>query len=83
MKNFLSTSEAAKILNISRVAVFKKIKKGEIPAKKIGRNYLIDKKDISPALKDTLSPKETKLIKEATAFAVDNYKEALERLSKE
>ena len=83
MKNFLSTSEVAKILNISRVAVFKKIKKGEIPAKKIGRNYLINKKDISPALKDTLSPKEAKLIKKATAFAVDNYKEALERLSKE
>ena len=37
-KEYLSTSEVAKILGISRIAVFKKIKSGEIKAEKKGRN---------------------------------------------
>ncbi|MBI5622044.1 helix-turn-helix domain-containing protein [Candidatus Falkowbacteria bacterium] len=41
-KKYLSTAEVAKMLGLSRVAIFKKIKKGEIPAHKIGRNFVID-----------------------------------------
>ena len=43
---FLSTSELADILGISRIAVFKKIKSGQIKAQKVGRNYVIDRKDL-------------------------------------
>lgn len=42
-KRFLSTAELAKILRISRVAVFKKIKEGKIKAVKVGRNFVIEK----------------------------------------
>src|SRR3989338_2240547 len=45
-KKLLSTIEVAKILGISRVAVFKKIKSGSIKAQKVGRNFVIFKKDI-------------------------------------
>lgn len=45
-KDFYTTAELAEILGISRVAVFKKIKSGNIKAKKIGRNFVIFKKDI-------------------------------------
>ncbi len=45
-KEFFTTSELAKKLGISRVAVFKKIKNGVIKAQKIGRNFVIYKKDI-------------------------------------
>jgi len=45
-KKFISTTEAAKILGISTVAVFKKIKSGALPAQKVGRNYVIDAKDL-------------------------------------
>lgn len=38
---FISVPEAAKILGISRIAVFKKVKKGEISAIRIGRNWAI------------------------------------------
>jgi len=82
-KKYLSTSEVADILGISRVAVFKKIKKGEIPAEKIGRNYLIDCKDISSALSDTITPKEKKFITGATGSVINEYEEALRRLAKE
>ena len=39
MKEFYSTTEAALLLGISRVAVLKRIKKGTLPATRIGRNY--------------------------------------------
>lgn len=48
-KDFYTTAELARILGISRVAVFKRIKNGSIKAQKLGRNFVIFKKDI-PAL---------------------------------
>ncbi len=46
MNQFLSTLQAAKILGISRVALFNKIKSGEIKAMKVGRNYIIPREEI-------------------------------------
>ena len=43
-KKFLSTTELAKILGISRIATYKKIKKGVIKASKVGHDFVIDKK---------------------------------------
>lgn len=45
-KSFYTTVELAKLLGISRVAVFNRIKSGEIKAEKMGRNFVIFKKDI-------------------------------------
>lgn len=45
-KDFYTTAELAVILKISRIAVFNKIKKGEIKAQKMGRNFVIFKKDL-------------------------------------
>jgi len=45
-KDFYTTAELAKILKISRIAVFNKIKKGEIKAQKMGRNFIIFKRDL-------------------------------------
>lgn len=43
---YVTIPELAKMLGLSRVAVFKKVKKGEIKAIKIGRTYAISKKDL-------------------------------------
>ena len=45
-KEFYTSAELAEILGISRVAVFKRIKNGSIKAQKIGRNFVIYKKDV-------------------------------------
>ncbi len=45
-KEFYTTKELADLLDISRVTVFKRIKKGDIKAQKMGRNFVIFKKDI-------------------------------------
>jgi len=40
-KEFLSLPEAAARLGISRIAVFKKVKKGQLAAIRIGRNWAV------------------------------------------
>ena len=46
IKDFYTTAELAEILGISRITVFKRIKNGDIKAQKMGRNFVIFKKDI-------------------------------------
>ncbi len=43
---FYSTPEVAKILGISRIAVFKKIKSGKLKAMKVGKGYVVAKNDM-------------------------------------
>ena len=40
-KEFLSIPEAAALMGISRIAVFKKVKKGQLAAIRIGRNWAV------------------------------------------
>lgn len=40
-QEYLSIPEAAGILGISRIAVFKQVKKGKLPAIRIGRNWAV------------------------------------------
>lgn len=82
-KEFLSTTELAEILGISRVAVFKKIKKGEIKATKVGRNYIIAKKDLGGVLGETLSEQSKKELTRAVRKTIKEYGETLRLLGKE
>ena len=61
-KDFFSTAELAKVLGISRVAVFNRIKKGEIKAIKIGRSFVIAKKDLENILSTGISEKDKEKI---------------------
>jgi len=40
-REFLSIPEAAALMGVSRIAVFKKVKKGQLAAIRIGRNWAI------------------------------------------
>lgn len=46
MDEFISTAQAAKLLKVSRVTLFNKIKSGEIKAMKVGRNYIVPHQEI-------------------------------------
>ena len=81
--DFLSTAELAKILGISRIAVFNKIKKGEIKAQKIGRNFIIDKKDLGGILGNALNSAQKMEIDKAVLKTVKEYGETLKLLGKE
>ncbi len=82
-KDFLSTSELAKMLGISRVAVFKRIKKGEIKAIKVGRNFVIHKKDLGNILGKVLNSKQKKEIDNAVIKTIREYGETLKLLGTE
>jgi len=45
-KDFYTITELAKVLGISRVSVFKRVRQGSIKGQKMGYNYIIFKKDI-------------------------------------
>lgn len=79
-KKFLSTVELAKILGISRIAVYNKIKRGEIKATKVGRNFVIEKKDLECILKKELTKKEKLEIEKAVRKTVKEYGETLRLL---
>ena len=81
---FISTTELATLLGVSRVTVFNRIKKGEIKAKKIGRNFIIDKVDLPSDLFNNQMSKDTeKIIQTAVKKTVDEYGETLRLLGKE
>lgn len=82
IKRYISTTEAAKILGISTVAVFKKIKSGVLPAQKIGRNYAIDPSDLG-LRGSKLNKKTEKQISKAVKRVVSEYSEALKKLGRE
>ena len=81
-QNFFSVAELAKRLGISRVAVFKKIKKGQILAQKVGRSYVINKNDVSALLGES-QPVDKNEIDQAIKKVVDDYGETLRLLGQE
>jgi excisionase family DNA binding protein len=84
---FISVSEMSKLLGISRVAVFKKIKKGEIDAQRIGRFWFIAKKDADEIVGGknaaVLTDENKIIIKKAVKKAIDEYGQTLRLLGKE
>lgn len=82
-KQLFSTTELARLLGISRIAVFKKIKKGEIKATRIGNSYVIDKKDLPQSLRQSLNNTEKRIIEKAVKKTIREYGETLRLLGKE
>jgi type I restriction enzyme M protein len=61
-ENYYTTQELAKLLKVSRVAVFKKIKSGEIKAMPAGRNYLIPKDSLSHKIKKFIEQEQKEIV---------------------
>jgi excisionase family DNA binding protein len=84
---FISVAELANKLNISRIAVFKKIKKGQILAHKVGRSYVISVDDVanfSHSSNPEILTEDTKgEMEKAVKKVVDEYGETLKLLGKE
>jgi excisionase family DNA binding protein len=46
-KDFYTTKELSELLGISRISVFKRLRQGSIKGYKMGRNFVIFKKDVN------------------------------------
>ncbi len=82
-KEYFSIPELARLLGISRIAVHKKVKKGEIRAVRIGRNYAIPKDRLADILGKTLKEDDKKEIDRAIRKTVREYGEVLRLLGNE
>jgi len=80
---YITIPQLAKILGVSRIAVYKKVKKGEIEAIRIGRNYAINKESVANILGKDLKDKDKKEIDKAVKKTLEEYGEVLKRLGRE
>ena len=80
---YITIPQLAKILGISRVAVYKKVKKGQIKAVKAGRNYAIARKYVANILGKTLGEQEKRELDKAVKKTVKEYGEVLRLLGRE
>jgi len=80
---FITIPQLAKILGISRIAAYRKVKKGQIKAVRIGRNFAIDRKYILNILGKTLSQEDKKQIDDAVKKTIKEYGQTLKLLGLE
>lgn len=79
----MTIPQLAKLLGLSRIEVYRKVKKGQIPAIKIGRNYAISDRDITYILGKEISTKAKKRVDAAVSKTIRDYGELLKLLGKE
>ena len=80
---YLTIPQVARILGISRIAVYKKVKKGDIQAIRVGRNYAIPEGTLAAVLGKTLREADKKEIDRAVRKTVREYGEVLKLLGNE
>ena len=83
LKKWYSTVEVAKILRITRHAVAKRIKTGNLKAEKVGRNFAVSHSVLLEALGRDVGPKKKEEIEEAIDKAMKDYSETFRMLAKE
>jgi excisionase family DNA binding protein len=82
-KDFMTIPELARLLGLSRIAVYRRVKKGQIPARRIGRIYVITDRTIRDILGKKASSSAKRQIDEAVSRTVREYGVVLKRLGGE
>lgn len=80
---YITIPELAKILRISRIAVYKKVKSGQIKAIRVGRSFAIPNKYIGSILGKSLDQEDKREIDRAVKKTVKEYGETLKLLGRE
>ena len=82
-EKYITIPELARLLGVSRIAIYNRVRKGQIPATKIGRTYVITDKTVSDILGKQVTKKGKQRIDAAVQRIVRDYGEALKKLGKE
>ncbi len=82
-KEYMSIPEAAKLLQLTRQAVHKKVKNGQIKAIRIGRNYAIPIKGLIGIINKNLQAEDKDKIRSIVRRVVEEYGETLKLLGDE
>ena len=81
--DYVSVAEYARVLGVSRIAVYKKIKKGQIEAVRVGRSYAIPRKYSDAIMGRDLSEKDKTKISNAVKKVFEQYGDVLKLLGRE
>ena len=73
-KDYYSAPEAANIFKVSRMAIVRWIKKGDLKATKVGRNYIIPHSSIVEKLGETIGEEKKADIEKTIDRALKEYK---------
>ncbi len=82
-EKYLTIPELAKLLGVSRIAIYNRVKKGQIPATKIGRTYVIADQTIANILGKKVTKRGKERIDAAVRRTVREYGEVLKQLGKQ
>jgi excisionase family DNA binding protein len=82
-KRYVTIPELARLLGVSRIAIYNRVKKGQIPATKIGKTYVITDQTIAYILGKEVTRKGKGRIDAAVRKTVREYGEVLKQLGKE
>ena len=80
---YVTIAQLAEILGISRIAIYKRVKKGQINAVRIGRAFAIPKEYIADISGKTLNKESKVEIDNAVRKTVKEYGETLRLLGRE
>jgi excisionase family DNA binding protein len=80
---YIGVTELAATLGISRMAVVKRIQKGQIPASKVGRAYIIPKSVIGGISNTSVGPQDQQSIERVVRKTMKEYGETIRRLGSE
>ena len=82
-EKYITIPQLAKLLGLSRIEVYRRVRKGRIKAEKIGRMYVIRDKEVGYILGKKLTAKDKGQIEKAVKKAVKEYGEVLRKLGSE
>ena len=82
-EKYITIPELAKLLGLSRIAIYNRVKKGQIPATKIGGTYVITDETVQKVLGRGVTDQNKKRIDAAVGRTVREYGEVLKMLGKE
>ena len=77
---FITIPQLAELLGVSRITVYNRVKKGQIPATRVGRSYIINDRIIAQIMGKKVSEKGKKEIDAAIDKTVKEYGEVLKQL---
>lgn len=80
---YITIPQLAKMLGVSRITVYRKVKSGQIPAQKIGHTYIISNKLVTAILNKEPNTSDKKEIRKAIDKVIKEYGETLRLLGSE
>jgi excisionase family DNA binding protein len=83
MKEYITIPALARLLGVSRITVYKRVKRGQIPATRIGKTYVITDRTIRDILRKRVTAGTKRRIDAAVRKAVLEYGEVFKRLGRE